>query len=355
MSAGPRDQSVSFLIPGDLAAPTGGYAYARRVVESSAALGLTLRPLALPGDYPRPDAHARGAARQVLASIADGQTVLIDGLALGVLGDELAPHRSRLDLVALVHHPLFRETGLDRTRQAQLFACERAALRNCNRIITTSERTRQDLCATFTVPPDRVFVAQPGTDRRAFARGSNDGLVRLLCVGSVVPRKGHRLLLEVLSSLPMHAWRLDCVGALDRDPAFSREMQELSRVLGQHDRVRWLGALPQDGLDAAWDRADVFVLCSEHEGYGMAYAEAISAGLPIVGTTAAAVHELIDAGAVLVAPGDRYGVSKAMAQVISDARERTRMAAAARRVAEQLPQWSGTAAVIRQVLLNRLP
>ena len=119
---------LAFLLPDDLQAPTGGYAYARHLVVVLRAGGIDVQVHPLPGTYPNPDKTALRQAASVLASLADGQTTLIDGLALGVLAPQVAEHSMRLDLVALVHHPLYLESGIDARRRQELFESERAAL-----------------------------------------------------------------------------------------------------------------------------------------------------------------------------------------------------------------------------------
>lgn len=341
---------LDFIVPGDLNAPTGGYAYARRAIAGLREAGDDVNVVSLPGDYPTPDATARARAGDRFAAIADGQTVLVDGLALGALAHEAGAHARRLKLVALVHHPLFLETGLTAEQRHALFSTERSALGHCRCIVTTSHATAQNITRRFGIAAEHIHVAPPGTDRREPAQGSGQRWTQLLCVASVVPRKGHQCLFDALAGIAHLDWRLRCVGALDRHAAHAVQMRQHAIDCGLTDRVEWSGAVDHAALEHFWSTSDVFVLASEHEGYGMAFAEALSAGLPIVGTTAAVVPELRMSGARLVAAGDVGALRQALTDLIGDPGARLTAARAARVAARALPRWPETIQVLRRVL-----
>ena len=95
----------------------------------------------------------------------------------------------------------------------------------------------------------------------------------------------------------------------------------------------------------------MFVLASRHEGYGMAFAEAINQGLPVVGTRAGAIPETVPAGAgILIEPDDAAALAAALRTMIADARARENYAAAARAAAVHLPRWDATARIFLKVI-----
>lgn len=345
---------LSFVVPGPLDTPTGGYTYDRLVIDGLRDRGWDVDVPVLGGDYPLPDAAARAHAAGVFAGLPDGALVVADGLALGALPAEVTPHADRLRLVALVHHPLALETGVDEATAAALFSSEREALTAARAVVVTSRATAGRLDA-YGVGAGDVTVIEPGTTPMPAARGSRRvdpaADLELLCVASLVPRKGHQLLIDALHQVRERRWRLTCVGSLTLHPDTAAGIRALAAARGLGDRVTFTGALDGDALAAAYDRADVFVLPTHYEGYGMAVAEAVARGLPVVTTRTGALPDLVDerSGAV-IAPGDLDALAVALDRLIGDDRHRQRMAAGAAARAAALPTWPQAAAAFDRLL-----
>jgi len=332
-------RSLVFMIPGDLDTLTGGYGYDRRVIDGLHALGWTVAVQRLDGSFPSPTLFAREDVRRRFAALADGTVVLVDGLAFGALAAEAERERYRLRLVALVHHPLADETGIDGATAASLEASERRALATTRVVIVTSRGTA-DALSRYGVSADRVVVVEPGTDAASLARGSAGGPVQLLCVASLIPRKGHEVLIEALARLRQLSWHLTCVGNTDRDRETADRVRAMLAQYELGDRVTFTGDLRQPELDRQYDHADVFVLPTFHEGYGMVVSEAIARGLPVISCPTGGIAELVmpDAG-VLVPPGDVEQLAGVLADVIEHSETRLRLAAGARQVRNRLPTW----------------
>lgn len=346
----PEGGPIAFLLPGDPETRTGGYIYDKRIVAGLRELGRGVDLHRLPDSFPDPDGAALEAARGVLAALPDGTIAVVDGLAFSAMPEVVTAEATRLRLVALVHHPLALETGLDAARRADLFERERRALPAARRIIVTSPQTVRDL-APYGIDAARVAAIPPGTDPAPPARGSPAGPPVLLCVATVTPRKGHAVLVDALARLGDRPWRLVCAGSLERDPATARSVTEAVRRLGLADRVTFLGEIAGAALDAAYDDADLFVLPSFHEGYGMAYAEALARGLPVIATTAGAIPETVPAAAgILVPPGDAPALARAIARCLDDPAtlEALRRGALAARSA--LTDWPAAARAFAEVL-----
>lgn len=348
-----RERACVFLVPGDWHVRTGGYGYDRRLVHELRLAGWLVDVRHLEGDWSRPGAAEREAAAALFTSLADGSLVVADGLAYAVLADEVRPHARRLRWVALVHHPLHLETGLDEATRARLRADEARALQLARQVIVTGVGTVDDLRA-MGVTPGRVAVVEPGTDPappRPPGERRQAGPVRLLCVATLTPRKGHAVLLQALAGLPGLDWLLHSVGSLTRDPATTARLRAQSRSDALAGRVHWHGELDGQALQAQYAAADVFVLPSLHEGYGMAVAEALAHGLPVVATNAGALARTLPPQAGLhVDPGDVPALRTALARVIGDAALRERLAAGARAASLALPGWPSQAATFARVL-----
>ena len=335
---------VAFAVPGDLATPTGGYGYDRRMIAELQKLGWQVDPVGLGDGFPRPSGAQKAYADKALAAVTGGHPVVIDGLALGVLPDAAAALRAKRPLVALIHHPLALETGLSATDADAMRATERAALAAAHAVIVTSAATARLLIADYGVAEKLVTVARPGTDRGPVKRTSRDGAVRLLSIGALVQRKGFDVLIAALATLADLPWQLTIAGDRTRNPAVAARLDADIATHKLGDRIQVLGAVSDGRIVALYGEADVFVLASRFEGYGMAYAEALAHGLPVIGTTGGATPETVppDAG-ILVAPDDAAALADALRRLMTNSAERERMAAAARVAASALPTWQESA------------
>lgn len=343
-----------FAIPGDITLPTGGYGYARRVLELLPSCGVRVRHVELPGSYPNPPAADLERTVALLNTALPDAVLLIDGLAYGAMPVDTVRAFAR-PIVALVHHPLCLEAGVPPARAAELKRLETEALAFARRVVVSSPTTARTLAADFAVPADRISIAEPGTDRAQRATGSTSGPKQLLAVGSIVPRKGYDVLIAALAadaaSHPLGDWHLTIAGALDRSPSTVDALRQQIAAERLGDRVDIVGPLAAEALDALYAASDIFVMASHYEGYGMVLAEAMARGLPIVATTGGAAAETVpdDAG-LKVAPGDAAGLGAAIRRMIDDAALRQRTADASWTAGQQLPTWENAARIIAKAL-----
>ena len=347
------------VVPGALEQRTGGYIYDARMVAGLRDLGWRVEVHSLTGRFPGGDRSARASMTSTLASLPDGARVVIDGLAMGGLPEPVQTETTRLRMLSLVHHPLADETGLDERQRVRFAALERDALAACVGVLVTSEFTAARLEA-YGVEPARVRVARPGTDPVRRAVGPSPGAAPvLLCVGSVSPRKGQRVLVRALAQLVDLPWTCVCAGSLDRAPDHAGLVQDLARRAGLTGRLRFPGECEPADLDALYHRASLFVLPSLYEGYGMALADALARGLPVVSTTGGAIpHTVPSDASVLVPPGDEAALAGALRRLLSEAAGRARrgvLAAAARRHAQRLPDWRQAAHRFAEAALALTP
>jgi glycosyltransferase involved in cell wall biosynthesis len=322
-------KAVHLVVPDgidDPARPSGGNTYDRHLRRELASTGWSVHEHAVD------EASLAGAIER----IPDGAVVLLDGLVASTADTVLVPHARRLRLVVLIHMPLGD-------------ARERAVLSASAAVVTTSAWSRRRLLELYRLSADRVHVAQPGVDAADPATGTAAGET-LLCVAAVIPGKGHDVLLDALTTLTDLSWRCLCVGSLDRDPEFAKGLTRLD------GRVRFTGPRTGADLDRTYASADLLVLASRAETYGMVVAEALARGLPVVATDVGGVTEALGHGAdgvrpgLLVAPEDPAALAAALRVWLGDAALRERLRRAARERRESLPRWSTTASVIAGVL-----
>jgi len=334
---------VVFAVPGDLDIPTGGYAYDKRMVAELRELGWRPAVLNLGEGFPRPSALTRAAASAQLHDVSKGHPVVIDGLAFGVLPEVAETLSVTHPLIALVHHPLALETGLTPRDAAALRESERRALSFTHGVVANSATTARVLAADYGVPAERITVAPPGTDRAPQIRRDHSGPIALLAVGSIVPRKGYDLLVEALAGMLDLPWHLTIVGEA-RDRAAADQLRAAIEHHRLTPRVSLVGAVQPSRLTGLYGASDLFVLPSRYEGFGMAYAEAIAHGLPVIGTTAGAIPETVSVEVgILVPPDDVAALAAALRRLIENAEDRAQLAAGARKAAESLPTWAESA------------
>jgi glycosyltransferase involved in cell wall biosynthesis len=339
-----------FLVPGRLDARTGGSIYNQRMVAALRARGWTIDVHELDGSFPAPSSDALERASRVLASLQDGALVVVDGLVFGAMPDVVVREQARLRFVALVHMPLAWESGLDASTTAARERDERRALPAAAFVVVTGPSTLGAVAA-YGVGRDRLAIVTPGTDRAPISPGSGGNEQHLLCVAALTPGKGHETLFRALAAHRDRAWRLTCAGSPTRTPGTVERLRASLRVSGLADRVTFAGELDGDALEAAYAVADVFVLATARETFGMAVAEALAHGIPVVSTATGAIPALVgsDAG-VLAVPGDAAAFAQALSRVLTDAVFRIDLRSGALRARDRLRSWDEAAATMAGVL-----
>jgi glycosyltransferase involved in cell wall biosynthesis len=350
--------TVHVVVPDGLddpARPSGGNAYDRQVCRGLAATGWSVIEHPMPGPWPTRDAVASARLACEMAGLPDGAVVLLDGIVASTAPEVLVPEARRLRLVVLVHMPL--GGGPAEGEVLGTSARERAVLSAAAAVVTTSTWTRNRLLDHYALHPGKVHVAEPGVDPAVLAEGTAAG-GKLLCVAAVTPVKGHDVLLAALATVADLSWQCICVGSESRDPRFAARIRRDARECGIGGRVRFRGVLTGAHLNASYAAADLLVLASRAETYGMVVTEALARGLPVVATAVGGVPEALGHGAhgsrpgVLVPPGDPAAFGAALRDWLVDADLRRRLRRAARERRTALPGWSSSAAAISRVLIE---
>jgi glycosyltransferase involved in cell wall biosynthesis len=346
----PLTRSVHFAYPGDLQAKTGGYGYDRQIISQLQKLGWQVNPVPLGSGFPFPDDETLRQAEEALCALGKDALVIVDGLAYGTFGPIASRLAAKLNLIALVHHPLASEGNMSAHQQISLMKSEREALAHAKTILVTSSATRQQLVSDYDVPVDRIVVAIPGTERGIRAKRSSE-IPQILSVGSLIPRKGHDVLIGALAKIADLAWECRIIGTRTMDIDYDAAIQKQIIDKELTDRIILAGQVDDTRSELA--HADIFALASRYEGYGMVFAEALSHGLPIIACHAGSVPEVVpsDAG-ILVPADDPDAFADALRLVLKDKELSDQMAEAAFGHGKTLPEWAGTAKLIAAALIK---
>jgi glycosyltransferase involved in cell wall biosynthesis len=347
---------VHFVVPDgidDPSRPSGGNVYDSHLSRGLTSIGWSVTEHAVPGFWSRPDAASFASLDRALQQIPDDSVVLLDGLVASTAPDVLVPQADRLRLVALVHMPLGHRPPDEEADDVR--AREGAVLSTAAAVVTTSAWSRRRLLELYGLGADRVHVAEPGANAADLATGSAGGEA-LLCVAAVTGDKGHDVLLDALATIKELSWQCVCVGSLDRDPELVEALRRRSLDRGLGDRVSFSGTRTGGELDRSYGAADVLVLPSRAETYGMVVTEALARGLPVVATDVGGVTEALGHGAdgirpgLLVPPDDPAALGSALRAWLGDTELRERLRTAARQRRESLAGWAATTSVVAGVL-----
>lgn len=341
-----------FLVPGSIDRRTGGSIYDRRIATLLPAFDWHPVIHELEGAFPVADETATAACREVIGRLPDDARILVDGLVLPAAAPML-PDRRTPGTVILCHHPVVMEAGWSREELACLRAREAKGFSLASMVIAPSRQTLADVRA-LGYPLLDGYAVHPGSDPvipEPDARTAPHRPVRLLCVANLMPRKGHDVLLAALTQVADLGIRLTCVGSGASDPAHARKIMEIGGKQPLRGRVTFTGDIGRAELETAYASADIFVLASRHEGFGMVFSEAVRRGLPVIATRAGAIPEAAPADAsILVPPDDADALAAAIRALVSDPSAYAARATAALAAARDLPDWTDAAGAFAAAL-----
>ena len=338
--------------------PTGGNVYNRALIAELGALGIDVRLQKLAGPWPDGDASTHlGLARALRATPA----CLVDGIvACGSPDVVAAAVESGHAVTIVVHLPISDELGLEPARRQRFALLESKAVHAASGVLCSSRWAAVEVARRY--GRSDVGVAIPGVTPAAVARGSLDsGLPHLLSLASLTPTKDQLTLVRALAQLADLPWTADLIGSDLADPGYAVQVRTEIAAAGLAERITVPGILVGQALDQKWDTADLLVLTSRIETYGLVVVEALARGIPAVVSADTGAVEALREGATTeraeapgtgVRAGDPQSLSVVLRRWLTEPmlRHSWRQVALARR--DTLPGWQQTAEAVL-AYLNR--
>jgi glycosyltransferase involved in cell wall biosynthesis len=343
---------LAFAVPGDITTVTGGYIYDRRLLDGLRCLGHDVEHIELPASFPNPTIADAALTSELLSKVGADRTLIIDGLAYGAIPTAYIA-RANATLVALVHHPLAKESGLADAQRDYLFQTERDNLALAHHVLVPSPHTAAILTSEYGVPPDKLTIIRPGTDRPV-GTPSKVQPPMILSVGIQAPRKGHDVLLKALAQITDILWRAVIVGS-EHDAEYARNLTSLRDELGLNSRVDFTGQVSSQTLSDLYQQASIFALATRYEGYGIVFDEAQAHGLPIVSCATGAVPDTVPSETGILVPVDSPELfASALRSLLLDSDRRDKFAKAARQASHSFPDWNDAAKQASDAILKAL-
>lgn len=326
---------LRFVVPADVDAPTGGNVYDRVVTDVLRRGGDTV-------DLVRCEPHS---LRSTLERPWTGLT-LVDGLLASPQPEVVEGARTGV----LVHMAMALQTGLGPERAAEIEQLERRALQAARPVIATSRWAARYLARQHGLRS--VAVAAPGVDPADVMPGSDPPL--LVHLAALLPHKDQLGVVAALSEVKDLPWQARLAGPVDRDAAYTASVQAAVAAADLTRRIEIPGAMPRE---LAWSGADLALLPSLVEAYGMVVTEALARGIPAIvsaGGPAEALGFCPDGErpGVVIGPGDTAGLARQLRRWLTDEGHRLRLRSAAASRRPLLPGWDTTARLIRSTLLD---
>ncbi len=324
---------IGWMIYGSLGTMSGGYLYDRIMVEGLRAAGHKVEVISLP-DVPWFSAVTHNWDNDLLYETLD--------LDLDILVQDELNHpslfwfnrrlrkQSQIPIVALIHH--LRSSERHFPPFSVLYrGVEKSYLESVHAFSFNSSHTRLSVDALSPILSRPWAVAHPGKDRlgpplepkTVSERALTKGPLRILFVGNIIPRKGLLPLIKVLQELGNFDWEFTVIGSLAADKTYVKSIFSLlkkpdnaGKPLAQ--RIQFHGLKPDTEMRSYYEKADIFALPSDIEGYGIAYAEAQSFGLPCLASAKGGAGEIIAHGrnGWLVNFGDLKAINDHLLEVL---------------------------------------
>jgi glycosyltransferase involved in cell wall biosynthesis len=338
--------------------PTGGNVYNRALIAELRTLGIDVRLQTLAGPWPDGDASTHLALARALRATPRS---LVDGIVACGSADVVAAAVEAGHVVTIVVHlPLSDELGIEPARRQRYALLESRAVHAASGVLCSSRWAAAELNSRY--GRGDVGIAVPGVTPADVARGSQDfGPPRLLSLATLTPTKDQLTLIRALAQLADLSWTADLVGSDRADPGYAGQVRTEIAAAGLAERIMVPGALVGQPLDQKWQAADLLVLTSRVETYGLVVTEALARGIPVIVSAGTGAVEALREGATTAeTPGtavpaaDPDGLAAVLRGWLTEPVLRHSWRQAALALRDTLPRWQQTAEAVL-AYLNRPP
>ena len=352
---------IGLIIYGSLDILTGGFIYDRKVMEYLKGQGHQIEVITLPWrTYP---AHLLDNFSQIyLERLANTRVDIwiqdeLNHPSLFLLNRKFKK-RQNVPFLAIVHHLKCNEFR-PKWENSFFRFIEKKYLHSVDGFIFNSQTTRKTVEVLLSAPKP-YCIGYPGTasdapnveENAIIQRSSRKGPVRIIFVGSWIPRKELHTLISALAMINPNNWFLEIVGSQETDPAYSAHVHDLIRDYDLSERIQIHGQLTREELQNCYKRSHVLAVPSSYEGFGIVYLEGMSYGLPAIASTTGAAHETVIHGVngFLIEPGNAKSIAQTIEVLNDDRAKLAQMGIAGLKKYQLHPTWQQTGHVIDMFL-----
>ena len=341
---------IGFVLCGDLATRTGGFLYDRMLIRGMQERGVDVEIHQLPWrSYPLSLIRSRLSTHLKRMNIENVDVIIEDELAHPWLirANRIIRQRSGIPLVSLVHHlrscedhPGLLNRFYRRVEHQYLNTLDGVIANSTPTLDAVRLTAGRDLPAVV-APPGRDHLNRRISTSQIEVRSHQEGPLEILFLGSIIPRKRLEDLIEAMAILPDLNLRLTVIGRQSGSDRYVSAIKQLIRSRGLEGCVNWRGELEDDEVSRQLAGSHLLIVPSSHEGFGIAYLDAMGYGVVPVGTISGGASTLIDHAKTgfLIEPGDIQALSEPIKRLALDRELLSSIALNALHRHQQQPTW----------------
>jgi glycosyltransferase involved in cell wall biosynthesis len=339
--------SVYFLSGGDINSLTGGHLYNMHIINGLKNKNYSVSLQAAGGKWDNKEGIDK-MCRLYLQKIPWGSCIIIDSLILASLTNLVRKSMDRFKFLGLIHLPVSYDikTGI----HGKLSEDELGALNHMHRLVVTGGFTFDLLCNAG-IDPRKITIIQPGTDQ--FPRKAQYARVpsNLLCIANYSALKAQDVLIRALSRLKTRNWTLHLYGDTDRDPEYTSFLRSLILYLGLESRIIVHRIVERQNISKVFLEADLFILPSLFESYGMVLSESLAHGIPVISTLAGNIRNTVPEGmGILIEPGNEAELADSISSLFDSPEKYSALCTASSSYYKQSRSWEQAVSEFESVI-----